>query len=166
MVEANPGFFTNLGRVRSRGVEFDIAGEVFENLSLGATNAYTDTQINSNANPSLPKGTRLRNVPRHAASVQAAYRIAAGVLKGLRLFGGAVYQDDKQTNLNAATVRTKIPDYLRFDMGASYDVTANVQARLFVQNLTNKEYDTAASNENAVFPGQPFNATLGVRVRF
>ena len=139
---------------------------MFENVSLGATYAYADAQINSNANPSLPKGTRLRNVPRHAASVQAAYRFTAGALKGLRLFGGAVYQDDKQTNLNAATVRTKIPDYLRFDLGASYDVTENVQAGLFVQNLTDKEYYTAASNENVVFPGQPFNATLGVRVRF
>ena len=161
-----PFTFVNLGKVRSQGVEFDLAGEVFENFSLGLSYAYTDAQIDSNDNPSLPKGTKLRNVPRHAASVQAAYRFMEGPLQGLRLFGGIVYEDDKQTNINSATVRTKIPDYLRFDVGASYDFTENIQARLFIQNLTDEEYYTSASNENSVFPGQPFNATLGVRVRF
>ena len=156
---------TNLGKVRSQGVEFDLAGEVFENFSLGVSYAFTDAQIDSNDNPNLPKGTRLRNVPRHAASLQAAYRFTEGPLQGLRLFGGIVYEDDRRTN-TSATIDTEMPSYLRFDAGASYDLSDSIQARLFIQNLTDNEYYTQAAGEANVFPGQPFNATLGVRVRF
>ena len=113
----------------------------------------------------IPKGTRLRNVPRHAASLQAAYRFTEGRLQGLRLFGGIVYEDDRRTN-TSATIDTKTPSYVRFDAGASYNLTDRIQARLFIQNLADKEYYTTAAGEANVFPGQPFNATLGVRVRF
>lgn len=161
----NRGALTNLGKVRSQGVEIDLSGEIFENFSLGASYAFTDAQIDSNDNPNLPKGTRIRNVPRHAASLQAAYRFTEGTLQGLRLFGGIVFEDEKRTN-TSATIDTEIPSYVRFDLGASYDVTENIQARLFIQNLSDEEYYDSAGNENTVFPGQPFNATLGVRVRF
>ena len=161
----NPGALTNIGKVRSQGVEVDLSGEVFENFSLGASYAFTDAQIDSNDNPNLPKGTRIRNVPRHAASLQAAYRFTEGTLQGLRLFGGIVFEDEKRTNTSAA-IDTEIPSYVRFDLGASYDFTENIQARLFIQNLSDEEYYDSAGNENTVFPGQPFNATLGVRVRF
>ena len=155
----------NLGEVRSQGVEVDLSGEVFENFSLGASYAFTDAQVNSNENPNLPKGTKFRNVPRHAAALQAAYRFTEGALKGLRLFGGVVYEGKKPAR-TSPTNRVEIPDYLRFDIGASYDVTDNIQARLFIQNLTDKEYYTSAQSSGNVIPGQPFNATLGVRVRF
>ena len=161
----NPGASTNLGKVRSQGVEFDLAGEVFENFSLGVSYAYTDAQIDSNANPNLPKGTRLRNVPKHAASLQAAYSFTEGTLEGLRLFGGIVYEDDRRTN-TSATLDTKMPSYVRFDLGASYDFTESIQARLFIQNLTDEEYYTSAGGDRSVTPGQPFNATFGVRMRF
>ncbi len=161
----NPGFRINIGSVRSQGVELDLAGEVFENFDLGISYAFTDAQVDSDDNPNLPKGTRLFNVPRHAASLQAAYRFTEGMLQGLRLFGGIVYEGEKKTN-TSATIRTKLPDYIRFDLGASYKLTENVQARLFIQNLTNEEYYTSANGENRVVPGQPLNATLGVRVRF
>ena len=161
----NPGFRINVGRVRSQGVELDLAGEVFENFSVGISYAFTDAQIDSNENPTLPRGTRLFNVPRHAASLQAAYSFPDGALEGLRLFGGIVYEDEKKTN-TSARIRTKIPDYVRFDLGASYELTENIQARLFIQNLTDEEYYTSANGENRVVPGQPLNATLGVRMRF
>ncbi len=161
----NPGATTNIGRVRSQGIEFDLSGEVFENFSIGATYAYTDARVSSNDSPNLPKGTKLRNVPRHAASLQVAYRFTEGTLQGLRLFGGMVYEDDKRTD-TSPTIRTRIPDSVRFDLGASYELTENVQARLFIQNLTDEEYYTTAAGQTAVGVGQPFSATLGVRVRF
>ena len=155
----------NLGEVRSQGVEVDLSGEVFENFSLGASYAFTDAQINSNENPNRPKGTKFRNVPRHAAALQAAYGFTEGALKGLRLFGGIVYEGKKPVR-TSATDRTKVPDYVRFDIGASYDVTDNIQARLFIQNLIDEEYYTSGQSSGNATPGQPFNATLGVRVRF
>lgn len=75
MLEADPvDFFrsVNLGRVRSQGVEFDLSGGPIDGFSLGVSYAYTDTVLRGNENPALPDGTRLRNVPRHAASLQAS----------------------------------------------------------------------------------------------
>ena len=155
----------NLGEVRSEGIEFDLAGEIFENLSLGVNYAFTDARISSNDNPSLPRDTRIRNVPRHAASLQAAYRFTEGTFEGLRLFGGVVYEDQKPSETSGDSP-PELPDYVRFDLGASYAFTENVQARLQIRNLTDEVFYTSAGGRTAVTPGQPFNATLGVRVRF
>ena len=162
---ADPFSNVNLGRVRSEGVEFNLNGEITENFSLGLNYAFTDARINSNENPALPRGTRIRNVPRHAASLQAAYRFTEGSLEGLRLFGGVVYEDNKPADTTAAD-DTKLPEFLRVDLGASYDLTENIQTRLQIRNLTNEEYYLSGSTARNVVPGQPFNATVGIRVRF
>ena len=161
---ADPFAVTNLGEVRSQGVEFDLSGEVFDNFSLGVTYTFTDAEIASNEG-GVPSGTRLRNVPRHAASLQAAYRFTQGSLEGLRIFGGAVYEGEKPTSTEGGSP-PDLPDYVRLDLGASYEFTENVQARLQLQNLTDKTYYTSANGRDRVTVGQPFNATLGVRVRF
>ena len=161
---ADPFAVTNLGEVRSQGVEFDLYGEVFDNFSLGVTYTFTDAEIASNEG-GVPSGTRLRNVPRHAASLQAAYRFTQGSLEGLRIFGGAVYEGEKPTSTEGGSP-PDLPDYVRLDLGASYEFTENVQARLQLQNLTDKTYYTSANGRDRVTVGQPFNATLGVRVRF
>ncbi|WP_162906604.1 TonB-dependent siderophore receptor [Algihabitans albus] len=168
VLEADPGdpfSNVNLGRVRSEGVELNLNGEITENFSLGLSYAYTDARIDSNDNPNFPRGTRIRNVPRHAASLQAAYRFTEGSLDGLRLFGGVVYEGEKPADTTAAD-DTSLPDFLRVDLGASYDLTESIQTRLQIQNLTDKEYYVSGSTARNIVPGQPFNATLGIRVRF
>ncbi len=155
----------NLGEVRSQGVEFDLSGEVFENFSLGVSYAYIDAAIRGNDNPNRPSGTRLRNVPKHAASLQAAYRFSEGTFKGLRLFGGIVYEDEKRTN-TSATIETELPSYVRFDVGASYDLTDDIRTTFQIRNLTDETYYTSAAGQNNVAVGEPFTALLGVRVRF
>lgn len=155
----------NLGRVRSEGVELNLNGEITENFSLGFSYAYTDARVDSDDNPALPRGTRVRNVPRHAASLQAAYRFTEGSLDGLRLFGGVVFEDNKPADTNAAD-DTRLPEFFRVDLGAAYDITENIQTRLQIQNLTDEEYYVSGSTARNVVPGQPFNATVGIRVRF
>ena len=168
VLESAPGDFlrqVNLGEVRSQGVEFDLSGEVFENFSLGVIYAYIDAAIRGNDNPNLPNGTRLRNVPKHAASLQAAYRFSEGTFKGLRLFGGIVYEDEKRTD-TSATIETELPSYVRFDVGASYDLTDDIRTTFQIRNLTDETYYTSAAGRNNVAVGEPFSALLGVRVRF
>ena len=168
VLEADPNDpFTsqiNLGRVRGEGLEFDLSGEVTENISLGVTYAYTNTRIASNAG-GIPKGTRLRNVPRHQASLQAAYRFTDSGLKGLRLFGGLVYESDKKTD-TSQTIRTELPSYIRLDLGATYDITEQVPANFLARNVTDTDYYTSAAGRNNVAVGEPLSVALGVRVRF
>ena len=160
----DPFALINLGRVRSEGIEFDLSGEPMENLSFGFTYTYTDAHIPGNDSP-LPQGTRLRNIPHHAASFQAAYSFTQGPLTGLRLFSGLVYEDIKLAS-TSATDKTKIPDYVRFDLGASYKLTKHITARLLARNVTDKEYYTSAAGPLAVAVGEPLNLEFGVKVQF
>ena len=175
VLEAEPGstdFFAqiNLGDVRGQGLEFDLAGEVTENFSLGVSYAYTDTRVldeGSNLFEAdlFTKGVRLRNVPRHAASLQAAYRFTEGPLRGLRLFGGLVYEDEKPTD-TSKDINTDLPAYVRLDLGASYRLSETVSASLLVRNVADTEYYTSAAGQNQVAVGEPLSVALGLRARF
>ena len=174
MLEVDPAgdFFAqvNLGDVRSQGLEFDLAGEVTENLSLGVSYAYTDARVLEDGaslfEPDLfTKGKRPRNVPHHAASLQAAYRLTEGPLRGLRVFGGLVYEDEKPTD-TSKDINTDLPAYVRLDLGASYPLSETVSASLLVCNVTDTEYYTSAAGQNNVAVGEPLSIALGFRARF
>ena len=174
VLEVDPAgdFFAqvNLGDVRSQGLEFDLAGEVTENLCLGVSYAYTDARVLEDGASLFEanlftKGKRPRKVPRHAASLQAAYRLTEGPLRGLRLFGGLVYEDEKPTD-TSKEINTDLPAYVRLDLGASYPLSETVSASLLVRNVTNTEYYTSAAGQNNVAVGEPLSIALGFRARF
>ncbi|MEM8973730.1 MAG: TonB-dependent receptor [Pseudomonadota bacterium] len=155
----------NLGKVRSQGFEFDLSGEVTRNVSVGVSYAYTHVFINSDENANLPRGTRLRNVPWQTASLQLAYKFDEGPLSGLRLFGGVVYESEKLTN-TSATIKTELPSYVRFDVGASYKFEDNWEAQVLIKNVGDEVYYTSAAGQNNVAVGEPFRATFGLKARF
>ncbi len=154
----------NLGKVRGQGVEFDLAGELTENLSLGASYAFTDVRTDVST-PALPSGTRLRNVPKHAASLLLAYRFPQGPLAGLRLFGSLFYEDEKRTD-TSATIRNELPSFLRLNAGLQYDIRPGVSARFSVENLTDVTYYTSAAGRLNVEVGDPRSLLFELRARF
>ena len=167
---ADPFAQVNLGDVRGQGLEFDLAGEVTENFSLGVSYAYTDTRVLEDGSSLFEadlftKGTRLRNVPRHAASLQAAYRFTEGPLRGLRVFGGLVYEDEKPSD-TSKDINTDLPAHVRLDLGASYPLSETVSASLLVRNATDTEYYTSAAGQNRVAVGEPLSVALGFRAQF
>ena len=155
---------TNLGKVRGEGFEFDVAGEPVENLSFALSYAYTDTRTDE-ATPRLERGTRLRNIPRHAASAQVAYRFTSGSLRGLRVSGGLVAESDRLTD-TSNDIDTTLPGYARLDVGASYAISEAVEARVFVENVTDREYYTSAAGRNNIGIGDPLRVSVGLRAKF
>ena len=154
----------NLGEVRGEGVEIDLSGEIDDNWSLAATYTYTDNRTRSTT-PRFPAGTRVRNVPRHAASVIAAYRFTDGNLAGLRTFVSAIYDDKKLTD-TSATIKTTIPSAFRVNLGASYEFSDSVTASLLVKNVFDEEYYTSAAGQNNIGVGDPRRIDLGISARF
>uniref|UniRef100_UPI00273FA1FE TonB-dependent receptor domain-containing protein n=1 Tax=unclassified Roseovarius TaxID=2614913 RepID=UPI00273FA1FE len=165
LIEAAPfpafGRAVNIGSVRSEGFEFDLAGDLGNGWSFGAAYTYLDTAISNNENPALPKGTRLRNVPQHAASLRLAYEFN----NDWRVFGAAIYESEKRTT-TSPTVLTELPSYIRFDIGASKKITDDAEVTLFIENVTDEVYYTSAANNNNVAVGAPMNATLAFTKRF
>jgi iron complex outermembrane receptor protein len=61
----NPSFSIQTGEARSRGIEFDLSGEITPRWSITAASAFTDTE--STQDNSGREGFRVEAVPEHRA---------------------------------------------------------------------------------------------------
>ncbi|MDZ8085089.1 MAG: TonB-dependent siderophore receptor [Nostoc sp. DedQUE12b] len=138
-----------VGEQRSRGIEFDISGEISPGWNIIAGYAYTDTEITRDN--ILTQGNQLNNVPRHALNLWTTYEIQSGSLKGLGFGLGAFYYGDRQADL-ANTV--ELPSYVRTD-AAIYYKRDNYRAAINIKNLFDTDYFVSAQNVNRIIPGDP-----------
>ena len=84
------GVSTPVGEARSRGFEFDFNGRVMQGLSLGASYAYTKTEVRKDSGAfAVLVGKTLEATPKHQASLFANYDFSYLGAKGLRIGGGA-----------------------------------------------------------------------------
>ena len=61
-------FSVAAGEVKSKGVEFDVSGEVYPTIRLSAAYAFTDAKVTEDNNSFLV-GRQTANVPRHSGSL-------------------------------------------------------------------------------------------------
>jgi iron complex outermembrane receptor protein len=152
------------GEARSRGLEFDLSGELTRTFSLIASYAYTDARFTQD--DSGLQGHRIANVPRHSGSLWAKAqlvpeRLSAGV-------GAFVRSQREGDNENTF----QMPGYATLDAFAAWTSrvgSTRMVAQLNVSNLLNKRYFINsnvydASPRFGVMPGQP--RTLIGSVRF
>ncbi|MDZ7960272.1 MAG: TonB-dependent siderophore receptor [Aulosira sp. DedQUE10] len=145
----NPLRTIQIGEQRSRGIEFDISGEILPGWNIIAGYAYTDAEITRDNR--LTVGNLLNNVPRHALNLWTTYEIQVGSLKGLGFGLGAFYYGDRQADL-ANTV--ELPSYVRTD-AAIYYKRDNYRAAINIKNLFDTDYFVSAQNVNRIVPGDP-----------
>jgi len=88
----NPFFVINAGKQRSRGLEFDLAGEPIPGWRVLANYAYLDATISSDP-LGINLGNRLPGVPINSGGFFTTYEIQGGALKGLGFGGGAYFSD-------------------------------------------------------------------------
>ncbi|MEH2051202.1 TonB-dependent siderophore receptor [Nostoc sp.] len=138
-----------VGEQRSRGIEFDISGEISPGWNVIAGYAYTDAVITEDND--LPVGNQLNNVPRHALNLWTTYEIQSGSLKGLGFGLGAFYYGDRQADLNNTV---ELPSYVRAD-AAIYYKRDNYRAAINIKNLFDTDYFVSAQNVNRIIPGDP-----------
>ncbi|MEH2333118.1 TonB-dependent siderophore receptor [Nostoc sp.] len=138
-----------IGEQRSRGIEFDISGEILPGWNIIAGYAYTDAEITKD-NP-LTVGNQLNNVPRHALNLWTTYEIQSGSLKGLGLGVGAFYYGNRQADLDNTV---ELPSYIRTD-AAIYYKRDNYRAAINIKNLFDSDYFVSAQNVNRIIPGDP-----------
>lgn len=160
------------GKVRSRGFEADVAGQINDRISLIASYGYTDA-LNRAGDF---KGQRPPNVAKHTASFYAAYdfgkvhnddtlRIGAGVrAQGRR--AGVVTKNPT----GSAADQYFLPRYAVFDAFAAYKIAATypVTVQLNLKNIFDKTYYTSSIGTTALANsiGEPFQAIASARVDF
>ncbi|MEH2081324.1 MAG: TonB-dependent siderophore receptor [Nostoc sp.] len=113
----NLGFQVQIGEQRSRGIEFDVSGEILPGWNIIANYAFTDSRITKDND--YPIGDELRNVPKHSASLWTKYEIQSGSLQGLSFGVGVFYVGERQALLPNDS-QYILPSYVTTDAAIFY----------------------------------------------
>jgi catecholate siderophore receptor len=155
------GVFDLVGKLRSRGFEVGAQGKLFDRLQLFGGYTYTDAKIVESATPANV-GRPFANIPRHSANLLATVLLASNLEVG----GQMHVQSEFFGGVTAATT-ARVPGYARFDAVARWKPLGWLEARLNVNNVTDKRYYDAiyrsASPFAYVAPGRSAVFTLTAR---
>lgn len=130
-----PPYYTTVtvGKARSRGLEWDVSGELTQRLSLIGSYAYTATRV-----PTDPayEGKELANVARHSGSLWARYAFDPQWTGGAGVFAQGQRQGDIGNTF-------QLPGYARIDAMLAYRFalgSARAALQFNVDNLFDKKY--------------------------
>lgn len=132
----NTSFQTQMGEVRSRGVELEAKTELGPNTSLVAAYAYTDART-TKSSPVTPDqvGRRTANTPYNQFSLWGDYRFGDFGLSGLKVGGGVRYVGPTR----ATWVEGEVPSFTLVDTRVSYEEGPWLLS-LNATNLTDETY--------------------------
>ncbi|MEB6337032.1 TonB-dependent siderophore receptor [Serratia rhizosphaerae] len=154
------------GRVRSQGVELDMAGNITDSLSLIGAYAYTDARV---VDDPANKGKEMANVARHTASLFLTQNLGSpGLYSGdeLRVGAGARYVGRRPGD---AANSFYLDNYTVADAFAAYSMPLHgyrVKWQLNVKNLFDKTYYPSSGNNLRVAVGEPREVVLRASVDF
>ncbi|KAB8315462.1 TonB-dependent siderophore receptor [Tolypothrix campylonemoides VB511288] len=158
-----------IGEQRSRGIEFDISGEILPGWNIIAGYALTDTEVTRDNNTFVVGnqrlsfvGNELNNVPRHALNLWTTYEIQSGSLQGLGFGLGVFYYGERQANLENTV---ELPGYTRTDATVFYK-RDNFRAAINIRNLFDVDYFVSAQNRNRIIPGDPLTVVGTISWQF
>jgi catecholate siderophore receptor len=157
----DPTRLIQVGEQRTRGLEFELAGQVGERLDLRFAYAHLDaeiTQSNDKQSGVALAGNQPGNVPENSASAWAVYQAYPNFDIGL----GAVAVGERFT-ANDDLVR--MPGYVRADALLRWRSGAHELA-LNLKNLGNTLYYESAHTTHQIMPGAPRSANLTWRLNF
>ena len=172
-VSANPdGTYTQYGKTRVQGVELAAVGQItnFWQVSAGVATMETkalDNYSYSTTTLTTTESSGVRWSPDLTATLWSSYTWGP-----LTVGGGARYLSEQKRVVTAGTDLStqnmpKIPSYWVADMMAAYSVSKNVNLRLNVYNLFDKEYiATLNNNGNRMTLGTPRSAMLTANFQF
>ena len=153
------------GRVRSQGVEVDLAGSLTENTNIIASYGYTDAKVLEDPDYA---GKPLPNVPRHTGSLFLTYDIHNAFAGNTLTLGGGGHGVSRRSATNGADYY--LPGYFVADAFAAYKMKLQypVTLQVNVKNLFNKTYYTSsiATNNLGNQIGDPREVQFTVKMEF
>ena len=153
------------GKVRSRGIEVDVAGSLSENLNVIASYGYTDAKVEEDPEYA---GKPLPNVPRHTGSLFLTYDINNVYESNTLTLGAGGHALSRRSGTNGANYY--LPGYAVADIFAAYRMKLQypVTLQVNVKNLFDKTYYTSsiASNNLGNQIGDPREVQFTVKMAF
>ena len=133
------------------GVELQLRGQLTDWWHISAGYTYLDGE--------QANGLRPRELPENSFSLWNNLKVT----ERLGFGAGLTYQDDSLAD-NGNTVT--LPSYVRFDLGAYYDVSDALRLQVNVENLFDEEYFPNAHTANNITVGAPLNARFTISGQF
>ncbi|NUL37714.1 TonB-dependent siderophore receptor [Kosakonia sacchari] len=153
------------GRVRSQGVEMDLAGALTPNMNVIASYSYTAAKVLEDPDYA---GKPLPNVPRHTGSLFLTYDIHNVFAGNTLTLGGGGHGVSRRSATNGANYY--LPGYVVADAFAAYKMKLQYPVTLQVnlKNIFDKTYYTSsiATNNLGNQIGDPREVQFTVKMDF
>ena len=164
------GFSAAAGEVRSRGLEFDLSGQVSARWRLNAALAFNDVEVSRDN--TLEVGGRLLDVPKVNGSLLAVYENAFasgqryGVGGGVTHVGKRLGEARTQAQASAGTAAFELPDYTTAKLVAWWRITPALRLAMNVDNLFDTTYYSSSYSRVWVAPGTGRAVTVALQAKF
>lgn len=148
----------NAGTQRVRGAEINVAGNITPRWEMFGGWTYLDSTVLNGGPTHANVGKRFPYTPGNSVALWSTYR----VLPHLKAGGGITYMSKRYTNVNNLTW---VPEYVRLDMVADYQITRTLDLQANLQNLTNKRYyDRIYTNYSRIAAGRAVTFQLSFKM--
>lgn len=153
-----------------RGAEIQIQGDITDKWHFTAGYSYLEGQqvstgdiLDTDGNIVVAQGEenglRLRELPEHTFNIWSNYQITPRFGLG----AGLTYQDESFADFGNLTT---LPDFVRIDAAAFFDLTDKLRLQVNIENLTNTDYFPNSHTANNITVGAPINAKFTISGRF
>jgi catecholate siderophore receptor len=161
----------NTGKNRVNGAEFSLVGNITEELSTQFGVTFMEAEVLASITGDSI-GRTLSNFADNSAFWQLRYQANETIsFGGTMTYSSEMYagQPDSAVGFNSDIndYSYKVPSYTSFDVFASYAVNEQLNLRLNIANITDKDYYTAAYRSGAfTYIGAARNAKLTLAYEF
>ncbi|UFP93836.1 TonB-dependent siderophore receptor [Gloeobacter morelensis] len=157
---SDPGFAIQVGEQKSRGLEFDVIGQLAEGWRVVTSYALNEAVVSRDND--FPVGNRLPGAPGNTASFWTDYQFKTGSLAGLGIGAGLFYVDNRTGDLDNSF---EVPSYIRTDATLSYRFSG-WKAALSVRNLFDVRYIESPAFRTSIIPGAPITFVGSLSAEF
>ncbi len=166
---SHPDFYIQTGQVKSKGIEFDINGNITHSIVIAANYAYTDARITKDSGGLV--GLRMPGTPDHYANIWLKYIVLHHRLKGMAFAIGCQHMGKRSAvdgYWQPGDPVSYLPVYNLLDAAISYS-RARLNISLNIYNLTNAGYAVLGhfntpTNDWRYTPGEPINFRLSIGI--
>lgn len=145
-----------------KGFEAQIQGKLTDDWSINAGYSYLNGNVQdlgSDGTAGSNDGNEPRQTPRNMFHLWNNVQLTQAFGLGL----GASYQDSYFVREDNSV---EVPDYIRFDAAAYYDLPSGLRLQLNIENLLDTNYFPDAHSNDNISTGKPLNARFTISSTF
>lgn len=149
-----------VGKVRNRGIDFDVTGRATEQLSVLLSYSYLDSEIREDEFAPAAVGSPLPNAARHSAGLFVRYELQK---TGTSLLAGAEALGRRLEPYAGFPVA----GYAVWDFGLFQRLSDKLELRFQLDNAFDRHYPTTAlfATRAGTFPGAPRTVTVSLQFK-